>query len=169
MTEQAKSQRLHVPADGSIGLRGLHHASRTVADMDRALAFYRDLIGLRVVADEELSGEAIERTTRLLGARVRCVELCGEGSGPLVELLQYHEPQGAEVDALQCDPGAHHICFEVADIERAHERLVDAGIRFTHPPQRIAGGVFEGHYSAYCADFEGLVVELWQSPKVTVA
>jgi catechol 2,3-dioxygenase-like lactoylglutathione lyase family enzyme len=152
-------------ATPSIGLRGLHHASRTVGDMDRALAFYRDLIGLRVVADEELSGEAIERTTQVAGARIRCVELGSPGPQPraLVELLQYRAPDGAAIHLRLCDLGAHHLCFEVADIELAHQRLVQAGIDFTCPPQRIAGGFFAGQQCAYCTDFEGLVVELWQT------
>ena len=37
--------------------------------------FYRDLLGLRVLADEEIAGEALERTTGLPGASVRVVEL----------------------------------------------------------------------------------------------
>ena len=53
----------------SIGLRGIHHACRTVSEMERSLGFYRDLIGLSVLVDEELAGEGLERTTGSRGRR----------------------------------------------------------------------------------------------------
>ena len=30
---------------------GIHHASRSVSDMDRSLGFYRDLLGMEIVLD----------------------------------------------------------------------------------------------------------------------
>jgi catechol 2,3-dioxygenase-like lactoylglutathione lyase family enzyme len=145
-----------------IGLRGLHHASRTVAHVERSLGFYRDLLGLRVLIDEELSGAGLDRTTGLNGAAVRFVALTADGSTPFFELLEYHSPTGAAVDPRPCDPGAHHVCFEVDDLEAAHDRLTDAGVEFTHPPQLVAGGALAGDRAAYCFDPDGMIVELWQ-------
>jgi catechol 2,3-dioxygenase-like lactoylglutathione lyase family enzyme len=146
----------------SIGLRGIHHACRTVSEMERSLGFYRDLIGLQVLVDEELAGEGLERTTALEGAALRVVELGAGDATPYLELLEYHAPSGAPIDPQPCDPGAHHICFEVEDIGSAHERLVAAGVSFTHPPQLVAGGAFAGDRAAYYFDPDGMIVELWQ-------
>ena len=149
-------------ASGPIGLCGLHHASRTVSDMERSLSFYRDLIGLRVLVDEELIGEGLDRTTGLSGAAARFVALTVVGSTPFLELLEYRSPSGTVVDPRPCDTGAHHICFEVEDLATAHERLVNAGVGFTHPPQVVAGGALAGDRAAYCFDPDGMIVELWQ-------
>jgi catechol 2,3-dioxygenase-like lactoylglutathione lyase family enzyme len=36
-------------------ITGFHHTSVTVADMDRSLAFYRDLLGMEVVNEREIN------------------------------------------------------------------------------------------------------------------
>lgn len=144
---------------------GIHHTSRSVGDMERSLGFYRDLLGMEVILDTEMAGEMLEREVALEGARLRLVELGSEGQ-PLLELLQYHVPEPREWnDELRpCDAGAHHFALTVDDIGAAYERLREAGVEFTCPPQEVDAGYFAGHRTAYCYDPDGLIVELWQVP-----
>jgi catechol 2,3-dioxygenase-like lactoylglutathione lyase family enzyme len=144
---------------------GLHHTSRTVSDMERSLPFYRDLLGLRVVLDTEMEGPMLEREVAMPGARLRLV-LLDTGGPTHLELLEYYSPPGASFpdDAKPADVGAHHVALLVNDIHVAHDRLVDAGVRFTCAPQEVDAGYFRGHWTAYCFDPDGLVVELWQLP-----
>jgi catechol 2,3-dioxygenase-like lactoylglutathione lyase family enzyme len=144
-------------------IRGLHHASRTVRDLEHSLAFYRDLLGLGVVADEELAGQALDRVVGLTGARLRVVEL-DTGDGRLLELIQYHRPPGRAPAAgsSPADVGAHHVALVVDDLAAVHRRLVAAGVPFNCPPQEVAAGLFRGARTTYCLDPDGLVVELWQ-------
>jgi catechol 2,3-dioxygenase-like lactoylglutathione lyase family enzyme len=144
---------------------GVHHTSRSVADMDRSLAFYRDLLGLEVLLDTEMAGEMLEREVALEGARLRLVEL-GTGGETMLELLQYHEPQPRqEVDELRpCDAGAHHVALAVEDIQADYDRLSGAGVEFTCPPQEVDAGYFAGHRTVYCYDPDHMIVELWQVP-----
>jgi catechol 2,3-dioxygenase-like lactoylglutathione lyase family enzyme len=144
---------------------GVHHTSRSVADMDRSLAFYRDLLGLEVLLDTEMAGEMLEREVALEGARLRLVEL-GTGGETMLELLQYHEPQPRQdVDELRpCDAGAHHVALAVEDIQADYDRLSGAGVEFTCPPQEVDAGYFAGHRTVYCYDPDHMIVELWQVP-----
>jgi catechol 2,3-dioxygenase-like lactoylglutathione lyase family enzyme len=144
---------------------GVHHTSRSVADMDRSLAFYRDLLGLEVLLDTEMAGEMLEREVALEGARLRLVEL-GTGGETMLELLQYHEPQPRqEVDELRpCDAGAHHVALAVEDIQADYDSLSGAGVEFTCPPQEVDAGYFAGHRTVYCYDPDHMIVELWQVP-----
>lgn len=144
------------------GTVSIHHMARTVADMDAALAFYRDLIGMTVVCDEELSGEQLESTVGIAGARIRCVELSFGSGTPYLELLQYIVPAGNPVQARSCDPGTGHIAFRVQDIDETYRRLSAAGVKFVSPPLEIGGGYFKGDHAVYCEDPEGWTVELWQ-------
>ena len=146
-------------------IEGLHHTSRTVADMERSLGFYRDLLGLEVVLDERLEGEPLERVVGLAGARLRVVEL-RLGSELLLELIEYTAPKGRPLasDASAADVGAHHIALLVDDIHAAHSRLVAAGVRFTTAPVEITGGLFAGTWTTYCFDPDGMTVELWRPP-----
>jgi catechol 2,3-dioxygenase-like lactoylglutathione lyase family enzyme len=143
---------------------GVHHTSRSVADMDRSLAFYRDLLGLEVLLDTEMAGEMLEREVALEGARLRLVEL-GTGGETMLELLQYHEPPSRDGEELRpCDVGAHHVALAVEDIQADYGRLSDAGVEFTCPPQEVDAGYFAGHRPVYCYDPDHMIVELWQVP-----
>ena len=147
-------------------ITGIHHVSRGVSDMDRSLAFYRDLLGMDVVLDTEMAGQMLDRETGLAGATIRFVLLRGSGTMPFLELLQYRAPAGKPyaADSSPADVGAHHIALVVNDIAAAHERLVAAGVRFNWPPQEVDSGTLGGHWTAYCFDPDGLVIELWQLP-----
>jgi catechol 2,3-dioxygenase-like lactoylglutathione lyase family enzyme len=146
-------------------IRGLHHASRTVSDLERSLAFYRDLLGLEVATDEELHGESIDRVVGLEGARLRVVELA-LGDDCLLELIEYRYPKGEPrlESATAADVGAHHMALLVDDLDTAHKKLSNAGVRFTTPPVTIEGGLFAGSRTTYCFDPDGLAVELWELP-----
>lgn len=144
----------------------MHHVSRGVSDMDTSLRFYRDLLGMEVALDTEMSGPMLETEVGLPGARLRFVLLRASGTAPFLELLQYHEPAGAPYPATAspADVGAHHIALVVNDIRAAHERMAAAGVRFTAPPQEVDSGTLRGHWTAYCFDPDDLVIELWQLP-----
>ena len=152
-------------------ITGMHHVSRGVSDMDAALGFYRDLLGMEVVLDTEMSGEMLDAEVGLDGAKLRFVLLRGSGAMPFLELLQYRAPAGRPhpADATPADVGAHHIALVVNDIRVAHERLAAGGVRFTAPPQEVDSGTLRGHWTAYCFDPDGQVVELWQLPGIAAS
>ena len=145
-----------------VGVRGIHHTSRTVSDMEGSLRFYRDQLGLRVFIDTEMSGEMLDHEVGLRGARLRVVGLGADGQ-PFVELLHYTAPERATAPLPRpCDVGAHHVALRVTDIQGAYRSLSEHGVRFTHPPQEVDAGIWRGHWTAYCFDPDGLIVELWQ-------
>ncbi len=53
-------------------------------------------------------------------------------------------------------PSACALYFQVADVEQEYRRLVAAGLRFEHPPQKVFWG-----YGAEVADPDGYHVRLW--------
>ena len=119
-------------------VRGLDHVSVTVADLDRSLAFYRDLLGLRVRETGEEEGGQMATIVAFPGVRFRYadVEL---GDGRILELLQYLEPAGRAIAQRTCDPGSGHIAFLVADIDEAYAELVGAGVTVRSAPITIEG------------------------------
>ena len=145
---------------------GIHHTSLVVADMERSLKFYRDLLGMVVAVDTKMSGEMLDKEVALTGAQLRVVEL-NPGKGlPYVELLQYYSPPGKPfpADARCCDVGMPHIALIVTNIQEAYKKLSKQGVKFTAPPQFVDAGAFQGCRTAYCYDPDGIVVELWQMP-----
>ena len=82
----------------------VRHTGIVVADLDRSLAFYRDLLGLEVVRELDERGEYIDRITGLDGVRVRTVKLADAGGG-MVELLKFEShPRLPRGDRSAADP-----------------------------------------------------------------
>ena len=75
----------------------MNHTGFVVSDMERSLAFYRDLLGLKEERDQILEGEFISELVGYPDARLHIVYL---GSGDMrhsVELIQYLNPPGTAV------------------------------------------------------------------------
>jgi catechol 2,3-dioxygenase-like lactoylglutathione lyase family enzyme len=70
---------------------GIDHTAIVVADTEKSLWFYRDLLGLKVAGTSENWGTEQEHLNALFGARLRITTLRG-GAGPGVELLEYLAP-----------------------------------------------------------------------------
>jgi glyoxylase I family protein len=105
-------------------IRGLHHVSRTVANLERSLSFYRDLLGLRVVSEEELEGPDLDKVVGLTDARLRVIEL-SLGGDSLLELIEYQSPiaQALPDTASPADVGANHIALLVDDLAAVYAAL----------------------------------------------
>jgi len=147
-------------------ISGIHHTSFTVSDMERSLAFYRDVLGLEVILDQESTAEYLARITGFPGARLRIVHLrLPRGSDHVLELMEYREPVGRPVELRTCDPGSAHLCFCTDDIHAAYARLVALGVSVRSAPVPITAGRNAGGYSLYFLDPDGITLELFQRPQ----
>jgi lactoylglutathione lyase len=146
-----------VAPDGA-GVRRIHHVGITVAQLDRSLAFYRDLLGLGVLgisADEDVGA-----IVGLPGARVRVADLDAE-NGQIIELLEYGSTSG---DRSACGPdtvGSCHLSLQVADLRSVLSRLAAGGVKPVGEPAKLAGGgVWQDCTVVYVRDPDGVFVEL---------
>ncbi len=71
---------------------GIDHTAIVVGDTDSSLAFYRDVLGMRVVGESENYGTEQEHLNNVHGARLRITALRA-ASGPGIELLEYLAPR----------------------------------------------------------------------------
>ena len=133
------------------------HTGFVVADMERALEFYEDILGLRVVQDGEREGEILDKLFERSGVRMRAVMLRVPG-GHCIELFQfYSHPKKAPRDAQREEIDPAHVALQVDDLDEMYERMRARGVRFRCPPQVDPGGYAK---FTYCEDFDGTVVEL---------
>lgn len=138
-------------------IRGIHHIALSIKDMDRSLAFYRDLLGLEVAMDKswEDAGETGDKILRVKGTAARQVMLkCGDA---MVELFQFNRPEPAPMaeDRPVIDRGITHLCFDVKDVDAEYERLSKAGVIFHCEPQNLGSNC----RTTYGRDPDGNVVE----------
>lgn len=147
-------------------LGAMAHTGITVRDMERALCFYRDLLGLKVLGDITFSGAETDALTQVQGACLRAVYLRSEEDpkGPPLELLQFIEPQGdtGTPYARLTNPGITEVAFWVKDIEQTCRALRARGVEFYSAPQLF---VLEGYgkvKAVYFRDPDGTTLELLQ-------
>ena len=141
---------------------GFFHAGITVSSMDRALAFYRDGLGLDEAFDRIIDAPYLREVLGLEFDHIRAVYLHVPGGG-FVELLEYAGIERLPAVSRPCDYGAGHLCLYVDDVEAMHRRLVELGFAArSSDVVDITAGPNQGARSCYMTDPDGYAVELFQ-------
>ena len=102
------------------------HVGIAVPDLDAASAFYRDVLGLHPHPAEEADGATIisfpfgDAEVELLAPR--------DANSPIARFLDRR------------GPGIHHVCYRVADLDRALEACRASGYRLIDETPRIGAG-----------------------------
>ncbi len=139
-------------------IRGIHHTAISTGNLERALAFYRDLLGFRVLFEFAWpQGTAVaDAITGLQQSSARAVML--HAGNAVIELFQYETPTPRPGDPQRpvADHGITHICLDVTDLDAEYARLTAAGMRFHCPPQDIGMDL----RTTYGRDPDGNVIEL---------
>lgn len=142
----------------------INHINIVAADMERSLAFYVGLLGLRVTFEVELEGAWIETVAGLPGVTARCVFCQPSGGGARLELLQYRTPEGEAIPAnsLANTQGLRHIALEVDDLDAWYARLTAAGVPAVSAPVAVPFGVAGAIRKRLCylRDPDGVLVEI---------
>jgi glyoxylase I family protein len=136
---------------------GIHHVAISVPDIDRALAFYRDLLGFEVVQQSGWDGDfaAADRAIGLEGTAARMAML--KAANAFVELWEYRHPVPENLVSRPCDLGYPHMALQVRGMAEEYRRLRDGGMEFVGDP------VDFGNSSAiYGRDPFGNVIELYE-------
>lgn len=95
----------------------LDHIGIAVSNLDDALAFYRDALGLDVEAPEEVSSQRVR--VHFIPAGAAALELL-EATADDSPIAKYLQKRG---------PGLHHITLRVDDIGAALAHLKGRGVR----------------------------------------
>jgi catechol 2,3-dioxygenase-like lactoylglutathione lyase family enzyme len=148
-------------------LKSVWHTSWTVEDLDRSIAFYRDLLGFELVQTRERRGVEIETVVgfRNVDLRIAFLRIPGAPVGPSghhLELIQYLSPKGVRLDVRTCDTGSAHLALETDSIADDYARLTAAGVTVVSPPVIFTGGVAGSMRALYLRDPDGFTVELVQ-------
>lgn len=98
-----------------------HHYGITVADLDRAVEFYRDVLGLDVLDRFTVSGPEFASGVGVDGASGNFAHL--DAGSARVELVEY-DPEGEDAAGGRVNrPGAKHLGLAVEDVEAFHAAL----------------------------------------------
>jgi catechol 2,3-dioxygenase-like lactoylglutathione lyase family enzyme len=140
------------------------HTGITVADIDRSIAFYQDILGFEVSEKVYCSGAMFENITGVPGAEMDVVFV--RAPGHIIELLCFRKPEDRGRSTLRtCDTGFWHIAFKVRDIERVVAAVREGGFEALSPIQTATEGPPKGLRVVYVRDPDGIVLELIEEPE----
>lgn len=132
------------------GLGRIHHVAVVVRDMDAALTFYRDRLGLALEVVQHIEQDRVN--IAFLGVGESKVELVEPTDGT-TGVARFLASRGE---------GFHHVCFEVPDLARALADLAAAGVELIDGlPRRGAEGPVAFIHPRSC---HGVLVELIEAP-----
>jgi catechol 2,3-dioxygenase-like lactoylglutathione lyase family enzyme len=124
----------------------------TVKDMDRSVKFYQDVLGFKIISDNEYSGADYEKLNGVFGLNIRVVRMqLGEET---IELTDYLTAGGRSIpeDQKSNDLFFQHIAIVVSDMEKAFEQLKKYHVEFvstapqTLPVTNVAAAGIKAFY-----------------------
>ena len=130
----------------------LDHVGIAVRDLNEALAFYRDALGLEIEASEDVTSQRVRAHFVPVGeSALELLEATASDSA----IARYIEKRG---------PGIHHITLRVEDIRAALERLKARGVRLVDQEPRPGA---DGSLVAFIhpSSAHGVLVELKEAPR----
>jgi glyoxylase I family protein len=139
----------------------LEHVALSVGDLERSLAFYRDVLGFEVIRIiEPRDDPKLGEIAGIPGARARIAHL--KMGGNMLELFQYVEPEGRPVpgDRRQADHGVVHLGLASDDARADCRRLKECGVEFLSEPVEFRQGV----WVVYFRGPDGEICELREDP-----
>ncbi len=106
----------------------LNHVAVVVADIDAALAFWRDALGLELAGVKDMPEQKSKIAfLPLAGSEIELVQPTDADSG----IGKYLAKRG---------PGMHHLCLEVQDLDGVIAQLKRKGIRLTGETPMVGAG-----------------------------
>lgn len=130
-------------------VKQINHVAVVVDDMNKALSFWRDALGMELHEVRDVPAEKSQVAfLPLPGSEVELVLPTTDDSG----IAKYLAKRG---------PGMHHICLEVDDIEGMMSQLKSKSVRLISEEPIIAGDG-KKYVFIHPESTSGVLVELYQ-------
>ncbi len=129
----------------------IDHVGVAVADLDTAMAFYRDTYGMRLVHEEVNEEQGVREAMMAVG-----------DSGSCIQLLAPLTPESTIAKFLdRSGPGVQQVAYRVEDIDSASATLRERGLRLLYDAPRRGTSDSRVNF-IHPKDTGGILVELVQ-------
>lgn len=139
------------------------HTGITVSNLERSLAFWRDVLGFELSHRAHQTGELAAEITGVPGAEILIAVV--KAPGHKIELLEYlAPPERKPVDPRPCDVGSIHVALTVDDLDAVLSAIAAFGWKSAGQPQTLQSGPNAGKRVVYVRDPDGTTIEFMQPP-----
>src|SRR3954454_15512549 len=115
------------------------HTGITVFDLERSLAFWREVLGFELSHRAHQKGELAEKITGVPGAEILIAVV--KAPGHKIELLEYRAPADRkQADLRPCDIGSAHIALTFDTLDGVLETIAASGWHPAGKPQTLTVG-----------------------------
>jgi len=144
-------------------MQSVHHTGFTVSDLERSIAFYRDVLDMKLVRRQGGTYEYLGKVTGFPGIDLQiAIFKVSEHQDHILELLQYVSHPGEPTPRETNRPGNGHLAFIVDDARSAYQELRDAGVEMVNEPTEVTAGINAGSKAFYFRDPDGFTLEMIQ-------
>jgi glyoxylase I family protein len=142
------------------------HTGITVSNLERSLAFWRDVLGFELSHTAHQTGEMASKITGVAGSEIKLAVVKAPG-GHKIELLEYLAPpeRKRHVDLRPCDVGSVHVALVVEDLDAVLSAINASGWKAAGNPQTLHSGPNAGKRVVYVRDPDGTTIEFMQQPR----
>lgn len=148
-------------------IRGIYHVGLTVSDLDRSIAFYRDVLGLEFQGEILMEGKETDALFCRENCTARVAYLNGSQAvdAPPIELIQFVGSEIVQAQPSLFETSISEVCLQTNDIDSAYQHLIDQGVTCLSEPQYFdfSKQGFGKSKALYFLDPDGIVLELMQA------
>jgi glyoxylase I family protein len=139
------------------------HTGITVSNLERSLAFWRDVLGFELSHRAHQTGDLAREITGVAGAEISIAVV--KAPGHKIELLEYLAPpdRKQQVDLRPCDVGHVHVALTVDDLDAVLSTIAASGWNAVGKPQTLQTGPNAGKRVVYVRDPDGTTIEFMQA------
>ena len=105
----------------------IYHVGLTVSDLDRSIAFYRDILRLEFQGEIFMEGEETDKMFRKENCKARVAYLNGSKAleAPPVELIQFVDSKIHKEQSDLFTTSISEVCFYTDDIDSVYKTLIE--------------------------------------------
>ena len=144
----------------------IYHLGLTVSDLDRSVAFYRDILGLEYQGEIFMVGKETDAMFQRENCKARVAYLNGSKAvkAPPVELIQFVDNEVCRVRSDLFTTSISEICFYTNDADAVYNNLTENHVECLSEPQDFDFTVdgFGKSRAFYFKDPDGITLEMMQ-------
>jgi len=138
-------------------IKAVRHIGLVVADLDAAVHFWHDILGLKIERRADECGAHLDAMLGLKDVRVTTIKLSAPDKS-IIELLYFDShPDKPQWDGQPFSTGFTHVALEVDNLDQIWEKLSGLGMTFPAKPQLTPDGYAKVIYGK---GPEGVLLEL---------
>ncbi|MBQ3574482.1 MAG: VOC family protein [Clostridia bacterium] len=123
-----------------MGILKTVHVAINVVDAEKSIPFWRDIMGLKMIADFEMEGKFLDTVQAKENMRYRIVKFVSPDNFMLEVLESKNHIMPAAAKTVLQDTGLRHFAFEVDDVDAMYKHVKKCGCETVSEPSTCEDG-----------------------------